>query len=278
MIVAIRGRSRSVGREALHWSLCLLVAVIVHLALAASFYEVQHAPHNDMPLLPPAAPILMELAPLPVASKPTSVESVRAVAERVPRPKTAVPQKVTDATVKEVTAATVRLKVGEKVANRDEDVRQDEVVRRVADRQPPKEAQDAPSQVARKWQPDNSSEQRAQHNQAPQVGAASAAQTQAKIDWESQLLARLQQAKRYPAYAIKSRQEDLVLVRFTVDRDGRVLSSAIVQSRGYELLERESLALLQRVSPLPRPPAALIEGNKPLEMVVPIEFFIRNDS
>ncbi len=62
-------------------------------------------------------------------------------------------------------------------------------------------------------------------------------------------------------------------MRFAVDRNGKVLDFEIERSRGYELLDREVVALLERSSPLPPPPQE-VEGER-VEVVVPVEFFIR---
>jgi protein TonB len=49
-----------------------------------------------------------------------------------------------------------------------------------------------------------------------------------------------------------------------------VLSARIEKSSGVESLDQETLALIQRAQPLPKPPAEM-PGN-PIELVVPIEF------
>ncbi len=57
-----------------------------------------------------------------------------------------------------------------------------------------------------------------------------------------------------------------------MDRDGKVLSARIEKSSGYDLLDEETLALIERAQPLPKPPPD-VAGN-PIELVVPIEFFL----
>jgi protein TonB len=90
--------------------------------------------------------------------------------------------------------------------------------------------------------------------------------------WRGLLMARLEQAKRYPEAARFHRQQGVVLLHFTMDRDGRVLSANIQKSSGYDSLDQETLALIQRAQPLPKPPPE-ITGN-PIELVVPIEFYL----
>lgn len=108
---------------------------------------------------------------------------------------------------------------------------------------------------------------------APVEGASQAVSRDAERTWESTLLAHLERNKRYPGPAQRRRQEDVIYVRFAMDRVGKVLEYAIERSQGYALLDQEVVALIQRSSPLPPPPAE-VRGER-LEMVVPVEFFLR---
>ncbi len=59
-------------------------------------------------------------------------------------------------------------------------------------------------------------------------------------------------------------------VFFTLDRQGRVLESRVLQSSGAAALDAEALALLQRAQPFPAPPAEL-RGER-VNVTVPIRF------
>jgi len=63
----------------------------------------------------------------------------------------------------------------------------------------------------------------------------------------------LEKYKRYPRVAQEQRQEGVAYLRFTIDREGKVISSQINQSSGFELLDDEVLALIQRAQPAPSP-------------------------
>ena len=65
----------------------------------------------------------------------------------------------------------------------------------------------------------------------------------------------------------------MAYVRFTMDRQGRVLSAALERSSGHAALDREALALLERAQPLPAPPAET-PGER-ITLTVPVEFFTR---
>lgn len=104
---------------------------------------------------------------------------------------------------------------------------------------------------------------------APPAAVAASAQT-----WEGTLLAHLERRKRYPVEARAQRREGVAHVRFTMTREGRVLSAVLERSSGHPALDREAVALLRRAQPLPKPPPE-IPGD-PVSLSVPVEFFLRS--
>lgn len=90
--------------------------------------------------------------------------------------------------------------------------------------------------------------------------------------WRDRLLQQLNAVKRYPRRARRLRQQGVSYLHFRMDEQGRVLASRIARSSGFELLDRETLALIRRAEPLPLPPAEL--AGKRLEFVVPVDFFL----
>lgn len=112
-----------------------------------------------------------------------------------------------------------------------------------------------------------------QQTGTPNMGTPNASTANQTSPWRDLLLYRLEQAKRYPYQARRMRQEGVSYLRFTMDREGQVLSASIDQSSGHKLLDDEVLALIRRVQPLPKPPSD-IPGD-PVEVVVPVEFFLR---
>jgi protein TonB len=93
-------------------------------------------------------------------------------------------------------------------------------------------------------------------------------------DFQIKLLRHLNRHKRYPGNARAKREQGVVYVRFSMDRRGNVLSAAIETSCKWEDLNAEGLALLTRAQPLPTPPVE-VAGNT-IEMIVPVEFSLRN--
>jgi protein TonB len=103
---------------------------------------------------------------------------------------------------------------------------------------------------------------------APQASASSA--PAARASWQTQLVAWIEKYKRYPRVAQEQRQQGVVYLRFAMDRHGRVTSSQINKSSGFELLDDEVLALIQRAQPLPAPPPE-VPGDQ-INLVVPVAF------
>lgn len=92
-------------------------------------------------------------------------------------------------------------------------------------------------------------------------------------DYTATLLAWLEQHKEYPRTARNRRQQGTVMLYFMMDRQGRVSVSRIEQSSGYKALDAEALKMLERAQPLPAIPDAM--PNEKLELVVPVQFFLR---
>ncbi len=94
-----------------------------------------------------------------------------------------------------------------------------------------------------------------------------------KPTWEGLVLGALNKVKRYPREAGFRRQQGVPWIRFVMDRDGRVLSVRLERSSGFRPLDDEAVALPKRAQPLPKPPADV--AGETIELVVPIEFFMR---
>jgi protein TonB len=93
------------------------------------------------------------------------------------------------------------------------------------------------------------------------------------IRWQSALATHIQQYQRYPASARARGESGVATVTFTIDHEGRLVRSSIVQSSGSAALDQETLAALARALPMPRPPEQASEAD--LTFVMPMRFNIR---
>ncbi len=113
--------------------------------------------------------------------------------------------------------------------------------------------------------------QRAESAAAPQSGlAATLVQANRAPQWRDSLVHALNTAKRYPNRSRRLRQEGMSYLYFKMNREGKVLDAHIHRSSSYSLLDKETLALLKRASPLPKPPESA--QGETFEFIVPVEF------
>ncbi len=88
--------------------------------------------------------------------------------------------------------------------------------------------------------------------------------------WQSLLFKQLQRFKSYPSGARARNEQGVVMLAFTVDRNGHVLSRQIVNGSGYPDLDAEVLTMLERAQPLPAFPASMTQAQQ--DFSVPIRF------
>lgn len=85
--------------------------------------------------------------------------------------------------------------------------------------------------------------------------------------------------ERNPSYVLHGTPQamlrSVVVVAFTVDRDGRVIHSSVYRTNGDDEAEATALATLRRASPLPPPPGRLLDARGHLELM---EDWLFNDN
>ena len=91
--------------------------------------------------------------------------------------------------------------------------------------------------------------------------------------WQTELVRRLEQYKRYPGDAQSRGVEGIVMLSFSVDRNGRVLAHEIVRSSGHPELDKEVVSMIERAQPLPPFPPSMPQEK--LDLTVPIRFSLR---
>lgn len=89
-------------------------------------------------------------------------------------------------------------------------------------------------------------------------------------DYFSLLIAWLNQHKDYPPSVKKKKQQGTVVLAFSIDRSGTVLTSRVQESSGYPLLDQAALDMLARANPLPAMPDSM--PRQRLRLAVPIEY------
>jgi protein TonB len=211
------------------WVICGAVVVTAHAGLAAvlaSWHDVVEGDENGDAMV-------IDLAPLPIAVANQATEGLAPGPEQNQADTT--PEKPVEEVQKEV----------------EEIVRADN-----PDVVLPEEVKPEPSKPVETETP------------APETTAPQPPRLRAKAIsiWTQRISTLLERHKRYPPDARNRREQGIVQLAFSLDRQGHVTQSHIVKSSGYEVLDNETLALLKRAEPFPPPPGGAIE------LTVPIRF------
>lgn len=221
------------------WTLSLVAVLAAHASFALGVVE--WTP-DAKSLPPPPAPIMLELAPVPQAPpqppsemppRPKQIQSKAKPPEPAPPPEKPDPAPQTE--------AEVALPEPEPLPPPPE-----------PDPEPRADVPSAPSSVQAQ----------------PSDRLASARET-----WQGALLAHLERHRRYPYSAQRRRQEGVSYLRFSMNRQGAVVSAMLERTSGHEVLDAEVMALIERAQPLPPPPDEV--AGDPIELIVPVEFFLR---
>ncbi|ESQ79626.1 energy transducer TonB [Asticcacaulis sp. YBE204] len=114
---------------------------------------------------------------------------------------------------------------------------------------------------------------------APTSGPTPAAQSAVKIgkhraSYLALVRRHLESFKVYPKQAKRRRVEGTITLSFTIDRQGRVLSSHITKGSGSAELDQAALDMLTAAQPLPKPPAD-VTGDR-IDLNVMTEFSLEN--
>ena len=138
---------------------------------------------------------------------------------------------------------------------------------------PPKEETKPPEPEADVAMPEPPKPEPPQEEKQATAPVASKATPKSITRWESTLAAHIDRFKRYPSEARTHGEQGVATVVFTMDRDGHVLTSRIAQSSGSPALDQETLQMIARAQPMPKPPSEM-QGME-LSLSVPVRFNIR---
>ena len=243
--------------EGLRWAGAFTVVLAVHAGAIGFALGWTHA---EPIYSPPPAAVMVEMAPMPAAPAATPNEAPPGpeLSEVIPEPEPPPPVEMPPPVKAEVT-----LPDPEPPPPVDLKPPPPKPPEKKVERKPPQPKPSAPQAAP----------EQAATAAAPMPGAAPQPPSPGLPNWKGQLLRHLERHKRYPSEAQRARQEGVTYVRFTMSRDGRVLAARIERASGVSTLDQEGLELLQRAQPLPPLPSD--QPGESLEIVVPIQFFLR---
>ena len=96
-----------------------------------------------------------------------------------------------------------------------------------------------------------------------------------KRRYELRLLAWLEKHKKYPIIARRRGQQGTVMVEFTMNAGGEVLSHTIVQASKYAALNEAVVKMIRRSSPMPAVPKELRGFKTQYSYTIPINFTLK---
>lgn len=91
--------------------------------------------------------------------------------------------------------------------------------------------------------------------------------------WQKEVSSKIAKKQVYPRAALRKEIEGRAEVKINVDREGNIVAHTLQSSTGHELLDKEIDKLMERVSPLPKPPAGVNDSE--LSMVIPLAWTIQ---
>jgi protein TonB len=91
--------------------------------------------------------------------------------------------------------------------------------------------------------------------------------------WYRKIALQVERHKGYPASARARHEMGIAELAFTLDRNGKVLSSRVVRSSGIASLDQETVDTVRRAQPFPPPPTNM--PGETFDFTVPIRFNIR---
>lgn len=94
------------------------------------------------------------------------------------------------------------------------------------------------------------------------------AQSNAMNEWKRQIVIRLQSHKHFPLGGRGESGE--AIVRFRLDRNGKVTLSKILKSTGSAPLDQAALEMVESAQPFPPAPPDI--GDKDLSFIAPVVF------
>ena len=91
--------------------------------------------------------------------------------------------------------------------------------------------------------------------------------------WHTEIVAQIERHKAYPPAARSRREKGVVELAFSLDRQGRVVSSRVAHASGSADLDQAAMATIERAQPFPQPPAGM--AGLEFSFTVPVKFSIR---
>jgi TonB family protein len=246
------------------WALAAFGAIVIHVAFIALAREYLHVDEPEAELGAPAIEIGLEplaprLEPIDLPPGPDAEESIAAppAVERVRVEPTILPLAVPSET--EDPELGVAL------------VKQKEPKEELSALAPLPVSPAVPTEATKATaRPTSEIAQESVRSITPALGTGESTQ-RVRAAWQKELIAHFNQHKRYPPNGSLDAE---ILVNFVLDKDGRVLSSAIMRGSGDASFDEAALAMIRRADPVPKPPPLVVQQG--LSFTLPVVFRVKH--
>lgn len=91
--------------------------------------------------------------------------------------------------------------------------------------------------------------------------------------WQREVAQTVASKQVYPRSALRKELEGSAKVRITMDRTGAIANFELIESTGHDELDREVPKLIERINPLPSPPAELADAD--LTFILPLAWALQ---
>lgn len=91
--------------------------------------------------------------------------------------------------------------------------------------------------------------------------------------WQREVAKTVASKQVYPRSALRQELEGSAKVRITMDRTGAIANFELIESTGHDELDREVPKLIERINPLPTPPAEMADAD--LTFILPLAWALQ---
>lgn len=91
--------------------------------------------------------------------------------------------------------------------------------------------------------------------------------------WQREVAQTVASKQVYPRSALRKELEGSAKVRITMDRTGAISNFELIEGTGHDELDREVPKLIERINPLPSPPAELADAD--LTFILPLAWALQ---
>lgn len=91
--------------------------------------------------------------------------------------------------------------------------------------------------------------------------------------WKRKVAMTVAKKQVYPRSALRREIEGAAKVKVTVDHSGKIASFEVLKPTGHDVLDREIPRLMERIDPLPKPPADASDDQ--LTFIIPLAWVLQ---